>query len=113
MGSSDCRASERAWVDAAWARVIDVFYSPKTGCIYVCPPDEVQSASDFPGGLLRPELGYGVGLEDCAINGGAALSGLVDAIAAIHDAAFAAEASKIARGLLSLVTAPLDILRRF
>ena len=105
MGSFDGKALERAWVDAAWARVMEVFYSPKTGCIYVCPPDEVQAASDFPGGLLRPELGYGVGLEDCAINGGVALSGLVDAYVATHDAAFAAEASKIARGLLNLVTA--------
>ena len=31
----------RAWVDAAWARVMKEFYSPKTGGIYVCEPQSV------------------------------------------------------------------------
>ena len=73
---------EMAWVENAWKRVMKEFYSPKTGGIYVCAPKDVQPACDFPGGLLKPELGYGKGLEDCAINGGTALSGLVDAYAA-------------------------------
>ncbi len=95
----------RAWVDAAWARVMREFYSPKTGGIYVCAPKDVQPARDFPGGLLKPELGYGRGLEDCAINGGVALSGLVDAFAETKDPAYAADAAKIAQGLLNLVNA--------
>ena len=98
-------AELRAWADAAWRRVMEKFYSPKTGGIYVCEPKDVQPARDFPGGLLKPELGYGKGLEDCAINGGTALSGLVDAYAMTKDPAYAADAAKIAKGLLNLVNA--------
>ncbi len=95
----------RAWADAAWARVMATFYSPKTGGIYITAPDKVNPAKDFPGGLLKPEFGYGTGLEDCAINGGVALSGLVDKWLVMRDAATAADAAKIARGLLNLATA--------
>ena len=95
----------RAWVDAAWKRVMERFYSPKTGGIYACAPKDVQPARDFPDGLLRPEFGYGKGLEDCAIDGGTALSGLVDAYAVTKDPAYAADAEKIAKGLLNLVNA--------
>ncbi|MBR1589212.1 MAG: hypothetical protein IJ658_12915 [Kiritimatiellae bacterium] len=98
-------AEQRAWAEAAWKRVMEKFYSPKTGGIYVCEPKDVQPARDFPGGLLKPELGYGRGLEDCAINGGTALSGLVDAYAVTRDPACAADAAKIANGLLNLVNA--------
>ena len=94
-----------AWVEAAWKRVMEKFYSPKTGGIYICEPKDVQPARDFPGGLLKPELGYGRGLEDCAINGGTALSGLVDAYAMTRNPACAADAAKIAKGLLNLVNA--------
>ncbi len=95
----------RAWVDAAWARVMSTFYSPKTGGIYATTPDKVSPASDFPGGLLKKELGYGTGLEDCAIDGGVALSGLVDKWLVTRDAATKTDAEKIARGLLNLATA--------
>ena len=95
----------RAWADAAWAHVMTTFYSPKTGNIYQTAPDKVSPASDFPGGLLKPELGYGRGLEDCAIVGGVALSGLLDKWIVTHDPAVAADAEKIARGLLNLATA--------
>ena len=95
----------RSWVDAAWARVMKTFYSPKTGNIYVTTPDKVSPAKDFPGGLLKPDLGYGTGLEDCAINGGVALSGLVDKWLVTHDASTAADAEKVAQGLLNLVNA--------
>ena len=95
----------RAWADAAWTRVMATFYSPKTGGIYITAPDKVNPAKDFPGGLLKPEFGYGTGLEDCAINGGVALSGLVDKWLVTRDAATAADAAKIARGLLNLATA--------
>jgi len=98
-------AELRTWVDAAWARVMRNFYSPKTGGIYNCAPKDVQPARDFPGGLLRPEFGYGKGLEDCAIDGGTALSGLVDAYAVTKDPAYAADAAKVAKGLLNLVNA--------
>ena len=96
---------EMAWVENAWKRVMKEFYSPKTGGIYVCAPKDVQPARDFPGGLLKPEFGYGKGLEDCAINGGTALSGLVDAYAMTKDPVCAADAAKIAKGLLNLVNA--------
>ncbi|MGN0846871.1 MAG: hypothetical protein ACI4RA_05745 [Kiritimatiellia bacterium] len=95
----------RAWADAAWTRVMTTFYSPKTGNIYVTTPDKVNPARDFPGGLLRPELGYGTGLEDCAINGGVALSGLVDKWMVTRDDALRADSEKVARGLLRLATA--------
>ncbi len=95
----------RAWVDAAWTKVKTTYYSAKTGNIYICPPAEVSPASDFPGGLLKPELGYGKGLEDCAINGGVALSGLVDKYALTRDPAVRDDAAQIARGLLNLVSA--------
>ncbi len=95
----------RTWVDVAWARVMSTFYSPKTGGIYITTPDKVNPASDFPGGLLKKEFGYGTGLEDCAIIGGVALSGLVDKWMVLSDAGSKAEAEKIARGLLNLATA--------
>lgn len=95
----------RAWADAAWTRVMATFYSPKTGNIYATTPDKVSPAKDFPGGLLKPGLGYGRGLEDCAINGGVALSGLVDKWLATRDASVSADAEKVARGLLNLETA--------
>ena len=95
----------RAWADAAWTRVMATFYSPKTGNIYTTTPDKVSPAKDFPGGLLKPGLGYGRGLEDCAINGGVALSGLVDKWLATRDASVSADAEKVARGLLNLETA--------
>ena len=98
-------ATLRAWADAAWTRVMASFYSPKTGNIYATTPDKVSPAKDFPGGLLRPELGYGRGLEDCAINGGMALSGLVDKWLVTRDASVPADAEKVARGLLNLATA--------
>ena len=81
-----------------------LIYSPKTGGIYITAPDKVNPAKDFPGGLLKPEFGYGTGLEDCAINGGVALSGLVDKWLVMRDAATAADAAKIARGLQDVVT---------
>ena len=65
----------------------------------------MSPAKDFPGGLLKPDLGYGTGLEDCAINGGVALSGLVDKWLVTHDASTAADAEKVAQGLLNLVNA--------
>ena len=95
----------RAWADAAWTRVMSTFYSPKTGNIYQTTPDKVSPAADFPGGLLKPELGYGRGLEDCAINGGVALSGLLDKWQVTRDDAVPADAEKVARGLLNLATA--------
>ena len=98
-------AEQRAWVDTAWARVMNVFYSEKTGGIYVTPPDQVNKAKDFPGGLLKKELGYGTGLEDCAIDGGVALSGLVDKFAVTGEEAVKRDAAKVARGLLKLASA--------
>lgn len=98
-------AALRTWADAAWTKVKTTYYSAKTGNIYICPPTEVSPASDFPGGLLKPELGYGKGLEDCAINGGVALSGLVDKYALTRDPAVRDDAAQIARGLLNLVSA--------
>ena len=95
----------RRWADAAWKRVMATFYSPKTGNIYQTSLDQVSPAADFPGGLLKPELGYGRGLEDCAIVGGVSLCGLVDKWLVTRDPAVAVDAEKIARGLLNLVTA--------
>ena len=103
--ASPSDAALRTWVDAAWKRVMTTFYSSKTGGIYICEPEKVQPAKDFPGGLLKDEFHYGVGLEDCAINGGVALSGLVDAYAVTKDPAYAADAEKVAQGLLNLVEA--------
>ena len=93
------------WADAAWARVMRVFFCPATGCIYDCEPRGVTPAADFPGGLLRPELGYGHGLEDCAILGGVALSGLVDRHAVEPSPQVRADAAAVARGLANLVSA--------
>lgn len=95
----------RTWVDAAWNRVMSTFFSPKTGNIYTTTPDRVSPSRDFPGGLLKPELGYGTGLEDCAIIGGVALSGLVDKWWVTRDSETAADAERVARGLLNLVNA--------
>ncbi len=98
-------AEQRAWADAAWTRVMNVFYCEKTGGIYISSPDRVNKAKDFPGGLLKPEFGYGTGLEDCAIDGGVALSGLVDRFAVTGDEATRRDAAKVARGLLKLTSA--------
>lgn len=98
-------ATLRKWVDAAWARVMNKFYSPKTGNIYITTPNKVSPAKDFPNGLLKKELGYGVGLEDCAIIGGVALSGLVDKWLVTNDKTVRSDAEKVARGLLNLATA--------
>ena len=93
------------WANEAWARVLRVFFCPATGCIYDCEPKDVSPAADFPGGLLRPELGYGHGLEDCAILGGVALSGLVDRHAVEPSPQVRADAAAVARGLANLASA--------
>ena len=98
-------AELRNWVDAAWTRVMTDFYSPKTGGIYACTPGKVSPASSFVNGLLKKNLGYGVGLEDCAIVGGVALSGLVDKYAVTQDSAVKADAAKVAKGLMNLASA--------
>lgn len=95
----------RSWADAAWERVMSRFFCERTGGIYACEPQDVSPAADFPGGLLKPEAGYGVGLEDCAIFGGVALSGLVDKYEATRLPEARRDASRIARGLMNLASA--------
>lgn len=95
----------RLWADSAWERVMSRFFCERTGGIYACEPKDVSPAADFPGGLLKPEAGYGVGLEDCAIFGGVALSGLVDKYEVTRLPEARRDASRIARGLMNLASA--------
>lgn len=97
----------QASVVAGWKKVLATTYSPKTKLIYTCPPEKVNKAKDFPGGLMRwtPERAYGYGLEDCAIIGGVALSMLVDWQAVTGDLSMQAEAEELAAGVASLATA--------
>lgn len=95
----------RSWADDAWRRVMTRFHCEKTGGIYACEPKDVSPASDFPGGLLKVEAGYGAGLEDCAIFGGVALSGLLDKYEVTHLPEVRRDASRIARGLMNLASA--------
>lgn len=95
----------RSWADGAWERVMSRFFCERTGGIYACEPKDVSPAADFPGGLLKVEAGYGVGLEDCAIFGGVALSGLLDKYEVTRLPEARRDASRIARGLMNLASA--------
>lgn len=90
-----------------WARVMKVFYSPKTSLIYACAPGSVTKSTSFQNGIfyLKDNLGYGMGMEDCAIVGGVALSMLCDQYLVTQESTIPAEAKRIAEGLCNLVTA--------
>lgn len=95
-----------ALFDSAWCNVMSVYYSPKTGGIYSCPPAEVEPASSYENGfrIWRKNGDYGRGLEDCAIVGGVALSMLCDKYLATGDKTVSVDATKVAHGLVNLVT---------
>ena len=59
----------------AYGRVERGYMGARTRLIYSCAPSLVSPAATFRKGLLYPERGdgYGVGMEDTAIEGGAAL----------------------------------------
>ena len=95
-----------AQVAAGFERVMRAFYWEPTSLIYSCPPSEVEPASTYTDGfkVWERDGDYGHGLEDCAIVGGVALSGLCDAYAVTHDERLRETARKIARGLINLGT---------
>ena len=87
--------------------VFSSFYSEKTSLVYTCPPSRVQKADFFTDGLRvwRENGDYGYGMEDCAILHGIALSGLVDEYEVTGRESAKADARRLVRGLLNLVSA--------
>lgn len=85
--------------------VFDRYFCEKTSLIYSCPPDQVQKSDFFPNGLRvwRKDGDYGVGMEDCAILHGVALSGLCDEFDVTHRTSAREDAGKLVEGLLRLV----------
>ena len=83
------------------------FFSEKTSLVYTCPPSLVQKSDFFTNGLRVWRQGgdYGYGMEDCAILHGVALSGLVDEYEATGRESAKADARRLVRGLLNLVSA--------
>lgn len=94
-------------VEAGWHNVMETTYSPRTKLIYSCPLAQVIKSSAFTNGLLRlsKENGYGMGMDDCAIINGVALSMLVDWHDATGDMSLKSVAEEIASGVVSLATA--------
>ena len=93
-------------VQTGFARVMRDYWSPKTSLIYACPPKQVQRASFYTNGFRVWEKpgDYGYGLEDCAILGGVALSGVCDEFAVTSNATLRAVARSLAQGLVNLGT---------
>ena len=87
--------------------VFSNFYSEKTSLVYTCPPSQVQKADFFTDGLRvwRENGDYGYGMEDCAILHGVTLSGLVDEYEVTGRESAKADARRLVRGLLNLVSA--------
>lgn len=95
-----------AQVNAGLDRVMREFYWEPTSLIYTCPPSRVEPASTYTNGFKVWEKNgdYGRGLEDCAIVGGVALSGVCDAYLVTRDERLRDVARRIARGLVNLGT---------
>lgn len=95
-----------AVTQAGFRRVMRDFWWPGTSLIYTCPPAEVQKADFYTDGFKIWEKpgDYGHGLEDCAIIGGVALSGLCDAFEVTGNAALRETARQVAQGLVNLGT---------
>lgn len=95
-----------AQVNDGLARVMEKYYWAPTSLIYTCSPDQVEPASTYTNGFKIWEKNgdYGHGLEDCAIVGGVALSGLCDAYLVTKDPSLRETARKLAKGLVNLGT---------
>ena len=93
-------------VKCGWARMMREYYWEPTSLIYACHPKDVQKASFYTNGfkIWEKDGDYGYGLEDCAIMGGVALSGLCDRYLVTGDKLIAGDARKIAQGLVNLAT---------
>ncbi len=97
-------------VNEAWRAQLLRCWSPKTSLLYTCPPDKVRPAREFDDGPgfyrwqkeVKGKDTYGAGMEDCALIGGVALSGLCDRWAVLHDAETAEMAGRLACGLMNL-----------
>lgn len=89
----------------AYQHLEHAYIDERTKLIYACVPSQVTPKALFKQGFLYPskELGYGVGLEDCAIFGGVALSMLVDWFEVTQDASLVKRARTIYEGLRNLV----------
>ena len=89
--------------DAGWRRYMGT-WCEKTGLVYGCPPDRVQSSAGCVNHMFHWKEGgsYGAGMGDCALICGTALSGLVDRFAALKDDETRQDAAKVARGVLNL-----------
>lgn len=107
--SHACRMDVPA-VDAdvrqGWARMMREYYWEPTSLIYSCRPEDVQKADFYVNGFKVWEKrgDYGYGLEDCAIMCGVGLSGLCDQYLVTNDKSLAADARKLAQGLVNLAT---------
>ena len=101
-GATDLQGLQDA-CDAGWESAM-TFRSSKTGLLYECHEEEVRSSKGCVGGMFHwgKGLGYGKGMEDCALNCGTALSALVDRYALLKDDGTREDAAKIARGVLNL-----------
>jgi len=95
-----------AQVASGLDRVMREFYWKPTSLVYTCPPKDVEPASTYTNGfkVWEKDGDYGHGLEDCAIVGGVALSGVCDAYLVTRDERLRDTARKLARGLVNLGT---------
>ena len=109
------RLVRREWnnagiVDAGWADCQSRNWCAKTSLVYECDPARVCPAANFNDGDgyfrfqegVPGKDGFGFGMGDCALICGTALSGLVDRWRVTRDAGIAAQARKLARGVLNL-----------
>ena len=104
-GAVDIAAID-ADVRGGWARMMREYYWEPTSLIYSCFPRDVQKAGFYVNGFRKWEKDgdYGYGLEDCAIMGGVALSGICDEYLVTGDGNLAVDARKLAKGLVNLAT---------
>ena len=91
---------------------IDRNWSPRTGLVYTCTPDKVRSSADCENGMFHWYKGipggYGVGMGDCALIMGTALSGVADKALVTKDKKerkrLQAQANLLAQGMINLET---------
>jgi len=103
VGHGDNAAQFQELCDAGWRCYMDTWYE-KTGLLYECPPELVQSSTGSINNMFHWKEGgeYGVGMSDCALICGTALSGLADRFAVLKDDETRQDAAKLARGVLNL-----------
>lgn len=89
--------------DAGWRHYMGTWHE-KTGLVYGCPPERVQSSKGCVNHMFHWKEGgsYGAGMGDCPLILGTALSGLADRYSLMKDDETRQDAAKVARGVLNL-----------